>query len=567
MFKISKSNILLTKTSPYKVQQLQRYFDKDNTVVYYANTGKDDRLTKGGTYFKLTPEDQYRPFSQQGYVINVPYISNKINGKQVSGSLVRDIFISKQIQLQDKKKFFQMIYGKFDKSVFNLIMSRIGYIKQSKCIKNDNVLDESLLSIKKSKNTKMLLMAGGISGHCDHPFEDNNLTFNDFKNIIINSLSGKLNIEKQVTMKLDGQNINVSWKNGRLVGARNKGHIKNFGEKALDINGMKSMFQGRGNVRDAFVFAMEDLQSAISKLSNNHRQDIFDNGRYWMALQIIYDKTQNVIPYGRSSLVLHNISEINDKGQIINVRPQKAKGIYNIILTTNQNIQKYFEIQPPIIVNVPKITDFTKKRSYFLNKLKKLQYRFKLKGTDTLQDYHDAYWKQFIISNANKLKYNIPKSVLQGLIQRWSRLDKKYSINQFKKDCDHTQFLNWASSFNKVDHFSTFKQNIKDWEQLYLQLGVEVLYNLSEYMVANPQASVQKIRKAVLDIQTQIQNSNDIDKMKKMQMLLKRIDSIGGLQKLVPTQGIVFTYKGNIYKLTGLFAPINNLIGMIKYSR
>ncbi|HRT03427.1 MAG TPA: hypothetical protein P5513_05765 [Candidatus Diapherotrites archaeon] len=42
-------------------------------------------------------------------------------------------------------------------------------------------------------------------------------------------MSGKIDLESEATMKYDGQNINVSWKNGKLIGARNKGHMKNFG--------------------------------------------------------------------------------------------------------------------------------------------------------------------------------------------------------------------------------------------------------------------------------------------------------------------------------------------------
>ena len=86
------------------------------------------------------------------------------------------------------------------------------------------------------------------------------MTFSDFKTLIINTLQGKLDSEGAVTEKTDGQNIMVSWKGGKLIAARNKGHIKNHGAGALDINGIKSMFAGRGDIEKAFVYAMRDLQ-------------------------------------------------------------------------------------------------------------------------------------------------------------------------------------------------------------------------------------------------------------------------------------------------------------------
>ena len=49
-----------------------------------------------------------------------------------------------------------------------------------------------------------------------HPFDDRELTFGDLKEMIRRSLVGELNVEKEVTEKLDGQNL-MFWKDGQLV--------------------------------------------------------------------------------------------------------------------------------------------------------------------------------------------------------------------------------------------------------------------------------------------------------------------------------------------------------------
>ena len=59
---------------------------------------------------------------------------------------------------------------------------------------------------------KELLVEGGAYGHMAHPFDDKDLTFKDLKNIIEMGLGGQLNREDNVTEKLDGQNLMISWK-------------------------------------------------------------------------------------------------------------------------------------------------------------------------------------------------------------------------------------------------------------------------------------------------------------------------------------------------------------------
>ena len=59
---------------------------------------------------------------------------------------------------------------------------------------------------------KELITEGGAYGHMSHPFDDKDLTFKDLKNIIERGLGGQLNREDNVTEKLDGQNLMISWR-------------------------------------------------------------------------------------------------------------------------------------------------------------------------------------------------------------------------------------------------------------------------------------------------------------------------------------------------------------------
>ena len=128
--------------------------------------------------------------------------------------------------------------------------------------------------------SEVLLNEGGAYGHMNHPFDTEiNLTFGQLKDIVNKALEGNLDLARE---KTDGQALAISWRDGRLVAARNKGHLKNKGENALDIKGVATKFAGRGELEKAYNFAMNDLSKAIKSLSEKQRDKIFKGGACFM---------------------------------------------------------------------------------------------------------------------------------------------------------------------------------------------------------------------------------------------------------------------------------------------
>ena len=437
---------------------------------------------------------------------------------------------------------------------------------------DDNVgnTEKKKLKIKESVNLDeevQLLIEGGAYGHLNHPFDDKNLTFSDFKQLIINTLQGKLDSEGAVTEKTDGQNIMISWKNGKLIAARNKGHIKNHGANALSISGIKSMFAGRGDIEYAFVSAMRDLQKALKGLSKKQKDKIFGEGKKFMSLEVIYPKTANVIPYDKSLLQFHGTIEYDSAGSPVGEDRGSARMLAGMIKQINQNIQKTYSITKPFVTNLPKVKDFSKRQSYFLGKLKKLQNQYNLGDTDTLSDYHQAYWMEYIYNGAKQTDYKNPSNdVLMKLTKRWAFFDKSYKIPQIRKDLQkYPKFLDWILTTDKIDHAKLQKQHIRDWEVLFFELGAEILSNLSDFIAANPSKATQQIRKDLKTAINKVKKSKDPKVLNTLKTQLDRLNAIGGLKSVVPSEGITFVYKGKLYKYTGAFAPANQILGMLKF--
>jgi hypothetical protein len=432
----------------------------------------------------------------------------------------------------------------------------------------DNLIDvtKEFDKVEYQNITEQILIEGGAYGHMRHPFEDMDLTFNDIKRMIELGLQGKLDIESGVTEKTDGQALSISYRDDRgLIAARNKSHLKDSGINALDVNGVKQMFKGRGELEKAFSFAIDDLDKAISKLSDKQTEKIFGNGTKFMALEVIYPATQNVVPYGLNLLVFHGSMEYDETGSPIGEDKESGRILSGMIKQINQDVQNTYKIQGPPIVKLPQSKDFSKSKQKYFGRLKRLQNEFRLKDNDEVSMYHQMWWEKFIRQNAKKYKYPIPNHVLIGLVKRWAFFDKSYAIRNLKKDVRDEKFLDWVTKYDKQNHANQVKENMRPFESLFLELGAEILQNVSDLLTANPEDAVQKLRKDVLDTVKQLRQTNDVTKIKQLQTQLKQIESAGGLDKLVPTEGIVFQYKGKTYKLTGLFAPINQLLGSLKY--
>ena len=56
-----------------------------------------------------------------------------------------------------------------------------------------------------------------------------------------------------------------------------------------------------------------------------------------------------------------------------------------------------------------------------------------------------------------------------------------------------------------------------------------------------------------------------MSKLEKLKIQIEKLEAIGGSSAIVPSEGVVFKYKGNIYKFTGAFAPVNQILGSLRF--
>jgi hypothetical protein len=429
--------------------------------------------------------------------------------------------------------------------------------------------------LKESK----ILTEGGAAGHMAHPWDDHGLTFNDMKEIVSRGLSGQLDIEQSVTEKTDGQNIQITWKNGEIGFARGKGTIINpmttpeiiadfhrKQQKAIDEKGAAAG-EDYQRVVDAYQACAEDLTESLKSISSDKLNQIFKDGRVFANMEIIYPATKNVIAYDKAHLQFHNLVEYDENGNTVETDLTGGAMMQRVIQDANAHMQKTFSFIPPQRIKLGRVYDFEDQQAAFFNEIAQLQRQFNLKDTDMISEYHKAWWRDAISSKAQQLGYDIPEDILVTLIYRWSFGDKSKNISVLKKEISNPEFSAWVAEFDKKDFKQYKKQNLEPFESIFLRLGVVVLKNAENFLAANPNKTVQEIKTELATLIRDLQAKNDPATIQKLELELRRIQKLGGFDAIVPSEGVVFTFQGNTYKMTGAFAPVNQLLGVLKYAR
>lgn len=405
-----------------------------------------------------------------------------------------------------------------------------------------------------------LITEGGAAGHLAHPYEDDSLTFKDMREMVKRGLVGGLDAEAPVTEKLDGQNITFSIRDGRVVFARNKGQVKNRGKNALPAADLRQMFAGRGDVEKAFGSAADDLQSAVDALPPKQREAMFADGAKFMNVEIIFPDTKNVIPYNKSVLVFHGTITYDADGNEISRDVEDSKILANQLTKVNAQQQKTFGISGPRTIafsDADTIRNKEKMREYG-TQLASIQKEYKLDDKSTIEDYKRAWWTREI----NNMGIEWTSEERDGLISRWATGSKKFGVKHIE-DPEKKKFFRAYEANNLVNAQMVVTRPL---ESIFLRVGADTLRRVTNTLSANNPELTNSLHKELLDTIKSLRDTDDVNKLAKLQIQIERLDDIG-MENVVPSEGIVFIYNGKPYKFTGAFAPVNQILGTLKFAQ
>ena len=414
-----------------------------------------------------------------------------------------------------------------------------------------------------------LLLEGAVAGHMNHIYDNGEMTFGELKQLLQAIADGKV----RGTEKTDGQNIFLSFnvKTGKAVAIRNKGHIKAGG---LDLEAFDEFFSEHPSqsLRFSFVEALEAFENAIKQIDEDTQEKIFgpENNVYFNT-EVMNPGTPgldeedprskgttNVIPYDKKTLLIHRVGHGAFEKETAKKLDQDVSGNFDALeqaiagMSTDDVSQ--FSVETNQIRRLRPMGDKAVV-SGTISQVDNLVRDQGLNDENTINDYVISQLvpviDQFgLTEDRNKL---ILKRLMMPTggphirdITRGVPVELTSEISQFIKDFRYASFT--RSLQNVLHNFS-----------------VSAVDGLQSAFIADNEKQIKFLQAELQSSITKIQNSSNERAKEELTRQMEKLKAVSGIN--TPSEGFVFDWNGATYKLTGNFAPANQILGMVLFQR
>lgn len=389
------------------------------------------------------------------------------------------------------------------------------------------------------------LFEGGAVGHILNIWENNQLKFIEIIELLKSFTTKEFWEQNNIVEKIDGIQLSLSIKDSKLCFARNKSHLKNFGENSITIDNANQKAK-EGKLNENFITHIEILNKLLKPYFDKLK-NIFQEGKFWLSLEILDKKFKNIIDYDKEGYVFHHIYEISKEGVILNNNNDFINELKNII----KENEIFFENKLDINLE-SKILDYV--NISIKNIISEIN-KYGLNDSNTISEYLYKSLLQYI-----KLNYDIePNKELQNIIlDRYIIEDKSKSLTELKKIFNEEiikLFKDLDKNINKIKYELIFPISKE-----IMSFGAKIIDSVQNF-----------INKDKSPISLEIKLKKELEKIKefsledsqKIENLINKINSLG-IKNIPKSEGLVFFYKDKMYKITGHFAILNKLLNLIK---
>ena len=405
---------------------------------------------------------------------------------------------------------------------------------------------------------KKLLLEGGVGGHLNHLYDNRQMTANKMISILKKASNGEL----VGTEKADGYNVFLGYQGGVARAARNKTDMQRGGMTMKELAARE--FKGGEKVRQAYIQSFNAYQAALDSLIDKEKIKIFGpNGEIFYNTEIMGPAAAQVINYDIDVLSIHSgghktYNRATDTVEIIDAT-EASKYLDRAIDRFEQaTAGQRFSVQRTAFVKLNAL-DGDVDLNVAIARLQKAGFT----GTMTIEEYLEI---KLMPAIERALPY-FDRRIKQEIIDRILNKEGKKGLGQITKGFPKEQK---AIVSNLVLNQS--KQIIKDaiWpiEEAVHDFAVEMLRGMESAYILDNAKELERLRQEVTTAIREIQAYGGPGEEAAKDILLQQLKKLKQLDDVSSTmEGFVFEEDGVLYKFTGNYAPINQILGLFKYGR
>ena len=404
-----------------------------------------------------------------------------------------------------------------------------------------------------------LIAEGGVAGHLAHLYDNRGLTFEKIAEILTAASKGEL----IGTEKTDGFNIYLGFQNGEARAARNKGDMQRGGMNAVDL-AMRE-FKGGPQIKKVYVDSFNAFEAAVASLSDEEKAAIFGpEGEIFYNTEIMGPGASNVVNYDADVLTIHSAGHKRydaETDKVVNADADEAsKALDKVVDRFEQATQgKNFDVQRTAMVNLQKLAgDHDLKIA--LEKIKKAG----LQGNMTVQDFLAEKLSEDVDEKFPSLNDDLKEQVVNRILKAEGAptLTQIYRGLGGDKDLKE-QVRSYVQSGNK-----TISKLIWPIEDAIHDFAVAMLEGMESAYVLDNVKELDRLKKEVETAIKSIQAYQGPGQEMAHEILAKQLKKIKHLDNITSVaEGFVFEYDGQLYKFTGNFAPVNQILGLFRFGR
>lgn len=404
---------------------------------------------------------------------------------------------------------------------------------------------------------------GGAAGHMRGLHEDLSLTFKEVKDIFNKISSGKM----MVTEKLDGVCLHLSYSaiDGKARAARN---YKNISEGGITLDKI-SLLSERKELVASVTEAIKSFESIIKKIAIDEQVKIFGpNANYYYNCEILDPNNTNVLLYERPAIKLHRSGHLKQNKFNKNITQEnlakefvKLENILNLNKQLNEEVGNGFILETNALIKLDELQD----KTCHQNALKSLQNEMQTYAVSDSASLAEYVLNRLDASLESHIR-ELPKKSKIKLLERLMKANNTSAKDVYEaltRDGVPQLIEKVRNIINQEKKF--LKEAISPIEEIITEFGAGVLKEFKSSSIKESKKEVERLKTKLQEIFDIVGTSGNPEAQNFLNNQFKRIKDINNITSA--TEGIVFKYNNNIYKITGFFSPLNQILGMMNFQR